>query len=108
MYDIIPYDMVPYDIERHREQSARDIPMAMRAINPATGELIAEYAETSDRQLEEKLALAAECFTTCRETSFADRSARMRRAGELLRERSARYGRLMTEEMGKPIAAAEA
>ena len=79
----------------------------MKAVNPATGETIAEYRELTDEELEQKIAAADKCFRSYRRTTFEERSRWMRRAAELLRERSPRYAELMTLEMGKPIAAAE-
>jgi succinate-semialdehyde dehydrogenase/glutarate-semialdehyde dehydrogenase len=79
----------------------------MRAINPANGELIAEYDELDDQGIERAIATAAERFRSYRATSFDERAGWMRRAAALLRERKGRYGELMTREMGKPIAAAE-
>jgi succinate-semialdehyde dehydrogenase/glutarate-semialdehyde dehydrogenase len=42
-------------------------------------------------------------FLDWRRLSFAERAVPMRRAGALLRERARDYGRLMAQEMGKPI-----
>lgn len=80
----------------------------MRAINPANDELIAEYPDHDEREIERKIALATERFHDYRKTSFAERSELMNRAAALLRERTGTYARLMTQEMGKTIAAAEA
>ena len=80
----------------------------MKAINPATEELIRDYAEPSEAEIEDRLQRAQHAFSSWRTTSFADRSRLMERAAQLLRERRTGYARLMTEEMGKPIAAAEA
>lgn len=80
----------------------------MRSINPATEETIAEYSEHDAAAIEERLARADRAFAVHRRTSFAERAERMRRAAALLRERRDHYARLMTLEMGKPIAAAEA
>ncbi len=80
----------------------------MKAVNPATGELIRDYPEPEDAQIEEILARAEAAFAGWRKVPFAERSRLMTRVGDLLRDRAGDYGRLMTEEMGKPIAAAEA
>jgi acyl-CoA reductase-like NAD-dependent aldehyde dehydrogenase len=80
----------------------------MKAINPATGEPIRDYPEHDRSEVEERLQRAQHAFSTWRMTPFAERSRLMMRAARLLRERRADYARLMTEEMGKPIAAAEA
>ena len=51
---------------------------------------------------------AHETFSTFRHTSFAERAGWMNRAAELLEGEAERYGRMMTEEMGKPLEAARA
>jgi succinate-semialdehyde dehydrogenase / glutarate-semialdehyde dehydrogenase len=80
----------------------------MRATNPATGETLADYPDTSPEEVDRRLARAVEAFAAWRRETFAERTRRMRRLAELLGERRAESARLVTEEMGKPIAAAEA
>ena len=36
--------------------------MAYQSLNPATGKLLKTFVELSDKQLEEKLAMAEKCF----------------------------------------------
>jgi succinate-semialdehyde dehydrogenase / glutarate-semialdehyde dehydrogenase len=79
----------------------------MDVINPATGEKLRSHDEHGPAEVERRLAAAEEAFAAWRDTSFAERSTRMRRAAEVLRERRGECARLMTEEMGKPIAASE-
>jgi succinate-semialdehyde dehydrogenase / glutarate-semialdehyde dehydrogenase len=81
--------------------------MSMKAVNPATGEVLREYPEHDDRQVQQKLEKAEEAFASWRKVPFNERARLMSRAADLLRERVEDYGRLMTEEMGKPIAASE-
>jgi succinate-semialdehyde dehydrogenase/glutarate-semialdehyde dehydrogenase len=80
----------------------------MKSINPATGELIRDYAEHSDAEVAGRVAAAERAFDIWRQTSFAERGALMKRAAALLREERAAHARLMTTEMGKTIASAEA
>jgi succinate-semialdehyde dehydrogenase/glutarate-semialdehyde dehydrogenase len=80
--------------------------MSLQSLNPATGEVFAEYDELEESALDRKIQAAADAFTRHRATSFEERAQKMRRAAELLRERSGRYAELMTREMGKPIKAA--
>src|SRR5262245_922182 len=80
----------------------------MEAINPATGEPIREYPEHDNSEVRRRLQSTEQAFATWRKTSFADRSRLMQQAARILRDRNANYSRLMTEEMGKPIAEAEA
>jgi succinate-semialdehyde dehydrogenase/glutarate-semialdehyde dehydrogenase len=79
----------------------------MKAINPATEELIRDYPEPDTAEVAERLAAAEQTFTTWRKVPFAERGRLMSAAADLLRERRHEYGRLMTDEMGKPLAAAE-
>lgn len=80
----------------------------MRAVNPATGRTLHEYAAHDDDACATGLDAAAAASREWRKTSFAERAALLRAASRLLRERAADYGRLATLEMGKPIAQAEA
>jgi succinate-semialdehyde dehydrogenase/glutarate-semialdehyde dehydrogenase len=77
--------------------------MTLKAINPTTGELIAEYEEMSTEATAAAVDAAHLAFLDWRRLSFAERAVPMRRAGALLRERARDYGRLMAQEMGKPI-----
>lgn len=97
----------PPDTDTQQQQLlATDVTMALQAINPTTGDTIREYPELNAAEIEEKLGLAADRFREYRRTSFAERTGYMRRAAEILRERSDRYAELMTLEMGKTIEAA--
>ena len=78
----------------------------MKAINPATGETLAEYPTLSPQELERRLVLAAETTVRWRRTPVAERAAVVMRLGALLEAEKDRIGRLMTLEMGKPIQAA--
>jgi succinate-semialdehyde dehydrogenase/glutarate-semialdehyde dehydrogenase len=80
----------------------------MRAVNPATGELIREYAEHDEREVAGRLAAAERAFASWRRFDFAERARYLTGIADLLRGRAADFARLMTEEMGKPIAASEA
>jgi succinate-semialdehyde dehydrogenase/glutarate-semialdehyde dehydrogenase len=77
--------------------------MAIESINPATGKRIRAYDEMPASEVDAIVDRAHQAHIDWRETSFSDRSQRMRAAARILRERAAEYARLMTEEMGKPI-----
>ena len=80
----------------------------MRSVNPATGELIRDYAEHDAETVRLRLDAAAAAAAGWRRAPIGDRAESLRRAAGVLRERRAECSRLMTAEMGKPIAAAEA
>ncbi len=74
--------------------------------DPTTGKTIREYPELDDAGVEAALARATAAFARHRRTSFAERAAGMRRAGEILVAEKDRLGRLMTAEMGKTLKSA--
>jgi succinate-semialdehyde dehydrogenase / glutarate-semialdehyde dehydrogenase len=82
--------------------------MSIQSINPATGETIETFQETSPREVDAALARARAAFLDWRGAPYAERAARMRAAAEVLRRRRAEHARTMTLEMGKPIVQAEA
>ena len=79
----------------------------MKSVNPATGELVRELPEHSQAEVQQRLERAAAAFQSWRRTSFADRAPLLRAAAAVLRQRRDELARLMTLEMGKPIAQAE-
>jgi len=79
----------------------------MNAVNPTTGVLLREYPEHDDAEVQRRLALAVRAFESWRRIGFVERAQRLREAAIVLRRDRATLARLMTEEMGKPIAQAE-
>lgn len=82
--------------------------MNYQSLNPATGELIREYPETSWNEAERVAEGSREAFRGWSETSFLERGAFVRGLAELLRKKKGEYASLMTLEMGKPIRQAQA
>ncbi len=82
--------------------------MPIASINPATGERLATFEPLTNAELETRLERAAARFASWRRTPIAERASALRRAAELLEAEKERWGRLMTLEMGKPLAAAVA
>jgi len=75
----------------------------MKAINPATGELIRDYKEHTPEEVTEIVQSAHEAFLSWRKTKFADRKKLMLKAADVLREKKESYARIITLEMGKTI-----
>jgi succinate-semialdehyde dehydrogenase/glutarate-semialdehyde dehydrogenase len=73
------------------------------SVNPATGEEIERFHETSDADLATALAGSARAFAAWRDVPFAVRADRMREAARLLRSGADTYARTMALEMGKPV-----
>jgi succinate-semialdehyde dehydrogenase/glutarate-semialdehyde dehydrogenase len=77
--------------------------MTTRSVNPATGEVFAEYPYDDSEVVDQKLTRAWDAFESWKTTGFDERMRLMHRAAEVLRDNSEKYARLMTREMGKPI-----
>jgi len=82
--------------------------MPLQSQNPATEETVAQYDELSDAALDAKLQRAADAFAAHRRTALAERSERLRAVADILEDRAETFGRLMTQEMGKPLVQATA
>ena len=75
-------------------------------VNPATEEVIGTLAHAGIADLDEALESAAAGFAVWRKISAYERGKIMRKAADLVRERSESIARLMTTEQGKPLAEA--
>ncbi|MGA7377614.1 MAG: NAD-dependent succinate-semialdehyde dehydrogenase [Candidatus Sulfotelmatobacter sp.] len=82
--------------------------MAIATINPATGETLQTFQPLSNSEIEERLQLAVTTFQAERNTPFAERARRMRKAADILERDKDKFAKLMTLEMGKPYKAAVA
>jgi succinate-semialdehyde dehydrogenase/glutarate-semialdehyde dehydrogenase len=79
--------------------------MTFRSINPATGDVLAEFAAFTPADVEQRIARAASAAPKWRATPVPDRAAMVGRLGGLLESEKERLGRIMTLEMGKPLRA---
>src|SRR6266496_6412853 len=75
----------------------------LQTVNPATGEPGASYDPHTVDDARGAAVAGHRAFKTWRRTSFAERSAVIRKAGAILRSRADELARQMTEEMGKTI-----
>ncbi len=80
--------------------------MALQSINPCTGAVTATVESHDEAEVERRLQLSVEAFHRHRKTSLEVRCAWMLRAAEILEKEAERFGKLMVEEMGKPLKAA--
>ena len=78
----------------------------MQSRNPATGEVLARFDELGPQQIEDKLERARIAFASHRRTSIAERAQAMTRAAAIMERDKQRFGRLMTQEMGKTLSSA--
>lgn len=82
--------------------------MAYATVNPYTGELVKEFPNATDAEVNQALDEGHSAFLKWRETSYAERAQILQKAADLLRKDSRKYAELLTLEMGKVIAEAEA
>jgi succinate-semialdehyde dehydrogenase / glutarate-semialdehyde dehydrogenase len=83
--------------------------VSYQTVNPATGEKGATFADITDAELDDALATARACFLDdWRFRPVAERAMVIRAAAAALRANATRYAQLVTTEMGKQIATAEA
>jgi len=74
--------------------------------NPATGEVFATHSGHSQAEIQARIAQSHATWQTWRRTPMTERCAMLVRLAELLETRAEQYGRLITREMGKPLAEA--
>lgn len=82
--------------------------MSLKSINPANGELLAEYEVHPPEVVNEIVARGGERFTSWRRVSYSERAGLLNAAAEVLESRKEELARLMAEEMGKPVAGGRA
>jgi succinate-semialdehyde dehydrogenase / glutarate-semialdehyde dehydrogenase len=81
---------------------------SIRVVNPATEEEVAEYDEHTLAQIEQAIADAHDAQRRWRDVGFDERDRIVRAAAAVLRRRRDEFARLITIEMGKPLAEAAA
>ncbi len=75
----------------------------IKSINPATDEEIKSYPVMDEIEIAKIISLSNSDFLSWKETGFSERTLKMKRAAEILRQKRDSLGKLMTLEMGKPI-----
>jgi succinate-semialdehyde dehydrogenase/glutarate-semialdehyde dehydrogenase len=75
-------------------------------LNPATGKPLGALPHASKSDLDRALAAAEQGLKVWRATSAYDRAKVMRKAADLVRERTDHIARVMVQEQGKPLAEA--
>ena len=82
--------------------------MAIQSVNPATNEVVRSFESLSEEEVQAKLATAHEAFVAYARVPLSHRELCMRKLAQLLDAEAEELGALITQEMGKPIAAARA
>ncbi len=78
--------------------------MTFQSVNPATGQVIETFEETSPDALDRILERADAVSRVWSRVAVRERADRLRVAARVLRERKDAYARTMALEMGKPLA----
>ncbi|MEP2989916.1 MAG: NAD-dependent succinate-semialdehyde dehydrogenase [Parasphingorhabdus sp.] len=74
-----------------------------QVVNPATGEAISDLPKATTADLDRALDAANRAFPIWRDTPVGERASVLHKAADLMRERAADIGALMTAEQGKPL-----
>ena len=82
--------------------------MSFESRNPATGEVVARYPEHTPAEVETCLARAWSGWKNWSATPLAERAAFLNQLADALEGRVDEFARLITLEMGKPFAEAQA
>lgn len=82
--------------------------MTFKSVNPLDGTTLAEVDSFTPVALETALYEASQAVPAWSATPIAERGALVQRAAAVLRDHAEEFARLMTLEMGKPIAEARA
>lgn len=75
-------------------------------IDPATEQPLGTIPHATQKDIERAIQSSTQAFTTWRATMPWDRAAILRRASDLIRERTDAMARLLSQEQGKPLAEA--
>ena len=74
-----------------------------QTINPATGQVIADYYNMSNDEVSGKIKNARIAFQNWKKLDISERTSYIRRLARVIRKNKDEYARLITEEMGKPV-----
>ncbi|MCM5662956.1 NAD-dependent succinate-semialdehyde dehydrogenase [Galbibacter mesophilus] len=75
----------------------------IHSTNPYTGEKIYSFQPLTAEEVSEKIAHSNEVFKDWKQTTFQERAKLMMNAADVLEKRKKEYGKVISEEMGKPI-----
>lgn len=75
----------------------------IETVNPATGKVIASYDNDDAEAVARKVRQAREAFSSWKKLELGERADYMRKLGRVMRKNREEYGRIVTEEMGKPV-----
>ncbi|MFV0534420.1 MAG: NAD-dependent succinate-semialdehyde dehydrogenase [Cumulibacter sp.] len=74
-----------------------------RVVNPATGEVVEQFATASDDQIRDALARSSAAYEKWRETPIEERTAVLARVAEIYTDRAEELAEVIKLEMGKAV-----
>jgi succinate-semialdehyde dehydrogenase / glutarate-semialdehyde dehydrogenase len=77
--------------------------MKFQSINPYNNQVLAEYSEQSESELNTSILKSQSGFENWRELTFAQRAVVLHKAAEILKKNVETYAKTISLEMGKPI-----
>ena len=75
----------------------------LQSINPFNQEVIQDYKEHSQYEINQIILKANNEFTKWKQTNFNERAKLLRNTASILKKNIEKYSKIMTMEMGKPI-----
>jgi acyl-CoA reductase-like NAD-dependent aldehyde dehydrogenase len=75
----------------------------IQSLNPANGELVGEVTVTAIADIEAIVAKGRKAANQWRGVSLEERANLLKQAGEILQQQSPELGKLLSDEMGKPL-----
>ncbi len=103
MHALLPSDL-PTDLWLGGEPRRSASGSTFAVVDPATGETLADVADATPADADHALTLAAGAQPAWAATAPRERGEILRRAFELVRDRAEEFARVITLEMGKPLA----
>lgn len=82
--------------------------MAFATTNPYTGETLKTFPDATDSEITAAITLADNTFKSWRELTVSQRTPVLQKAADILRKDKRRFAEIITLEMGKIVAEAEA
>ena len=89
-------------------ETTRHETRTINSINPTSGEVLARFPEHQPHEIDKILFDAIKAQRSWARVPVTERATLLTRIAKVLRDRKGRYATLITQEMGKPIAEAEA
>lgn len=80
--------------------------MPIQTTNPTTNEVLQSFEEIDEEQLEKAVSKAEEGFAVWKKTNYEQRASLLHKVANLMRQKKYSLSKLITLEMGKPIAQA--